>query len=69
MNTARSQLNRRSAIKLGLTAGAAVTLDGLTLAADEAAAAPLITKAIPSSGKKIPVIGLGTNQYGVSTEE
>lgn len=27
---------------------------------------PLITRAIPSSGEKLPVIGLGTNRYGVT---
>jgi aryl-alcohol dehydrogenase-like predicted oxidoreductase len=30
---------------------------------------PPITKAIPSTGEELPVIGLGTNAYGVSTEE
>ncbi len=29
----------------------------------------LITKAIPSSGQKIPVVGLGTNAYGVDDPE
>jgi hypothetical protein len=30
---------------------------------------PLITKAIPSSGERVPVIGLGTNAYSVNTAE
>jgi aryl-alcohol dehydrogenase-like predicted oxidoreductase len=38
-------------------------------AAEPASALPLITKAIPSTGEKLPVIGLGTNAYGVGTEE
>jgi aryl-alcohol dehydrogenase-like predicted oxidoreductase len=29
----------------------------------------LITRAIPSSGEKLPVIGLGTNRYGVTAAE
>jgi aryl-alcohol dehydrogenase-like predicted oxidoreductase len=29
----------------------------------------MITKAIPSTGEKIPVIGLGTNQYGVDSDD
>lgn len=69
MNTAKTPLTRRSALKLGLVAGAGLGLSPHLLLAQEAAALPLNTKAIPSSGKKIPVIGLGTNQYGVSTEE
>ena len=56
-------------MKLGLAAGTGLTLDRLTLHAQETEDLPLITRAIPSSGKKIPVIGLGTNQYGVDTEE
>ncbi len=69
MNTARTPLTRRCALKLGLVAGAGLTLDRFTLSAQEAAPLPLITKEIPGSGKKLPVIGLGTNQYGASTEE
>ena len=29
----------------------------------------LLTKAIPSSGEEIPVIGIGTNRYGVGSSE
>jgi aryl-alcohol dehydrogenase-like predicted oxidoreductase len=61
-------LTRRSAIKLGALAGAGLALSRLPLYADDAGL-PLITKAIPSSGKKIPVIGLGTNAYGVDAAE
>ena len=35
----------------------------------EVAALPLITKTIPSTGEKLPVIGLGTNQYSVTAPE
>ena len=30
---------------------------------------PLITRAIPSTGEKLPVIGLGTNRYGVTAAD
>ncbi len=56
-------------MKLGLAAGTGLTSAPLTLHAQESDSLPLITRAIASSGKKIPVIGLGTNQYGVDTEE
>lgn len=69
MNTAKTPLTRRSALKLGLVGGAGLALPPHLLGAEEAAAPALNTKVIPSSGKKLPVIGLGTNQYGVSTEE
>jgi aryl-alcohol dehydrogenase-like predicted oxidoreductase len=45
---------------------AATTLPGALLAADEQADRALLTRPIPSSGELLPVIGLGTNAYGVS---
>jgi aryl-alcohol dehydrogenase-like predicted oxidoreductase len=56
------RLSRRQLIERGLLAGAAWTV-GTALAAESKA---LITKAIPSSGEKLPVVGLGTNNYSVS---
>jgi aryl-alcohol dehydrogenase-like predicted oxidoreductase len=56
-------LSRRDAIKLGLGAGALVSLnplDALALVRRRPALAPLIERAIPSSGEKIPVVGIGT---------
>lgn len=55
-----SHCTRRRAL-LGLAAGA-----GALLGARVAAAAPqadLITKAIPATGEKLPVIGLGTDKF------
>jgi aryl-alcohol dehydrogenase-like predicted oxidoreductase len=69
MKPARTHLTRRRALKLGLAAGTCLTLDRLTLRAQETETLPLITRTIPGTEKKIPVIGLGTNQYGVETEE
>jgi aryl-alcohol dehydrogenase-like predicted oxidoreductase len=38
------------------------------VAADKASLA-LITKPIPATGEKLPVVGIGTNQYGVAAPE
>ncbi|HET7456824.1 MAG TPA: aldo/keto reductase [Gemmatimonadaceae bacterium] len=60
------ELSRRDAIRVGLGAGLAVALDRLPaptlpLARERQAASPtLVTRAIPSSGERIPVVGLGT---------
>jgi aryl-alcohol dehydrogenase-like predicted oxidoreductase len=51
-------LSRRSAVKIGAGLGAMAWLDASTLLARQEAG--LITKAIPSSGERIPVIGLGS---------
>jgi aryl-alcohol dehydrogenase-like predicted oxidoreductase len=56
---------RRDVIKLGLGVAAAA-------AAPRAFAqkpAPLITRPIPSSGERIPVVGLGTNRFGATSPE
>lgn len=58
-------LTRRELMAAGL--GAVTTL---TLGRDAGAAAgDRIEKIIPSSGETIPVIGLGTNRYGVNASE
>jgi aryl-alcohol dehydrogenase-like predicted oxidoreductase len=54
--------SRREFVKLGLLSGAAVLVP-VRVPASEGDGA-LITKAIPASGQKIPVAGLGTNQFG-----
>lgn len=63
-------LSRRDALKLGLAAGATLTLTPQALLA-QSATTDLLTKAIPSSGERIPLIGIGTaRRYDVaSTEE
>jgi aryl-alcohol dehydrogenase-like predicted oxidoreductase len=52
---------------MGLAAGAGAMLG--PLAADGASELPLITKPIPSSGERLPVIGLGTNRYSVTSAQ
>jgi aryl-alcohol dehydrogenase-like predicted oxidoreductase len=53
-----TKCSRRQALKTGLLAGAGIALAGRLLEAAESL--PLITKPIPSSGERLPVIGLGT---------
>lgn len=59
------KLTRRQFTVAGIGAGTVAALGGLpSLAlADE-----LIHRPIPSSGEKLPVIGLGTNRYGVGDD-
>ncbi|NQV87418.1 MAG: hypothetical protein HQ492_10120 [Woeseiaceae bacterium] len=57
-------MNRREFTKASL-ATVSLTALGSSLADRE----QLIRKAIPSSGEMVPVIGLGTNRYGVDTSE
>ena len=67
---ARRTLSRRAVIRGGVTAGLVAALGTVSLAhADEATTLPLITKVIPSSGEKIPVVGLGTNAYSVTSPD
>src|SRR5687767_997962 len=56
-------LSRREVLLAGIAGGVALALHAPR--AQSAQAAPIL-KAIPSSGEKIPVIGLGTNAYGVT---
>jgi diketogulonate reductase-like aldo/keto reductase len=51
--------SRRDLLKLGAAASAALFMDRLPLSASQK---PLITKPIPSSGERLPVIGLGSSQ-------
>jgi aryl-alcohol dehydrogenase-like predicted oxidoreductase len=61
--TLSSLVSRRDILRAGLASGVALALT--SRAARPADAAPIL-KAIPKSGEKIPVIGLGTNAYGVT---
>lgn len=56
------KLTRREFARLTLGAGTSLALAGPTALADHY---ELITRPIPSSGEQIPIIGLGTNRYGV----
>jgi aryl-alcohol dehydrogenase-like predicted oxidoreductase len=64
-------MGRRSFLAGTVTAGLGALL-GRRLAAAEpsaAAALPLITKAIPSSGERLPAIGIGTDSFSESARE
>jgi aryl-alcohol dehydrogenase-like predicted oxidoreductase len=58
-----SRINRRDALLAALTLGAGAVMSRAAVAAGSGGT---ITKAIPSSGQKIPVIGVGTNKYDVT---
>lgn len=63
-----SRISRREVIKAGAMAAmglAFARVSRVTAQAD----LPLITKPIPSSGEQLPVIGIGTNAFGVSAPE
>ena len=66
-----ARASRRDVMKGGLAAGVGMTALGSLAAwgADSGSTLPLITKAIPHGGEKLPVIGLGTNQYSVTAAE
>jgi aryl-alcohol dehydrogenase-like predicted oxidoreductase len=75
MSTNQSRnLSRRIVLAGGLAAGAGLALGArftpATAQSAPPAAAPsslpLITKPIPSTGERLPVVGIGTNQYGVT---
>lgn len=61
---------RRDAIKLGLLAGAGLAVGRGTPLFGEVPshAQELITRAIPRTGERLPVVGVGTNQWGAETE-
>ena len=67
-------LTRRELMKLGLGATALAGTPRLFSAATAAPAPaapnlPLLTKTIPSTGEKIPVVGIGTRTYANVTDE
>jgi aryl-alcohol dehydrogenase-like predicted oxidoreductase len=57
------RMNRRDALLAVLSVGAGMAIARTALSASTGNA---LTKAVPSSGQKIPVIGVGTNNYNVA---
>jgi aryl-alcohol dehydrogenase-like predicted oxidoreductase len=56
-----SSISRRDALKVGVGAGLALTLDRLpAFALTTAQGASLIQRPIPSTGEKLPIVGIGT---------
>ena len=64
----KSQLSRRDALCGTLAVSAGAWLARPVLAAS-GPALPLITKVIPSSGEKLPAIGLGTDKFELDERE
>lgn len=62
-------LTRRDAVKAGVAAALGAACGSLGATAQTPQALPLITRPIPSTGERLPVIGLGTNAYSASTPE
>jgi len=62
-------VSRRKLLQTGLAGGAGLALASRLAWAAEAASLPLITRSIPSTGEKIPAVGVGTNAYGVASPE
>jgi len=58
-------VSRRSVVKGGLAAGAGLMLGSELSFAASPKDAPIL-RTIPSSGEKLPVIGIGTNAFGVT---
>jgi aryl-alcohol dehydrogenase-like predicted oxidoreductase len=58
-------LSRRAVVQGGLALGAGLAL-GPELAFGAAPAGAPILRTIPSSGEKLPVVGIGTNAFGVT---
>lgn len=69
---ATTRLSRRSTLKLGLllaSAGLAASKGMLSLAAELLPGGRLQTRDIPKSGEPLSVIGVGTNNFGVHSDE
>ena len=62
------RVSRREVLRVGLTTTVGLTLAPPSWAAD-ASALPLITKSIPSTGEKLPAVGLGTDKFRESERD
>lgn len=74
MPTHDQRYSRREALAVGVATAIAMSQAGAALAAGkeagkEGAKAALNTRAIPSTGERLPVVGLGTNNYSPTTAD
>ena len=60
------RMNRRDALLAALAVGASLSV---SRSARAAGSGPLVTRTIPSSGQKLAVIGVGTNNFNVTDSE
>jgi aryl-alcohol dehydrogenase-like predicted oxidoreductase len=65
----RPDIARRGFIAAAAAAGIGSLLAGRLRAAEPESVLPLITKPLPSSGERVPAIGLGTDSFGESARE
>jgi aryl-alcohol dehydrogenase-like predicted oxidoreductase len=66
------RVSRRDALSFGLAAGAGTALSmrrPVWAATTAPTQLPLITKAIPATGEKLPAVGLGTDQFRTSERD
>jgi aryl-alcohol dehydrogenase-like predicted oxidoreductase len=65
-----ARVARRDVLQAALLAGAGLALSGCasTLAASANASSRLITKRIPSTGERIPAIGIGANRFSTAQQ-
>jgi diketogulonate reductase-like aldo/keto reductase len=67
---ANSNVSRRNFIEAGLVASISTLLPGPSPVAEPTQSSrPLITKSIPSSGERIPAIGIGTDSFRDSVRD
>jgi aryl-alcohol dehydrogenase-like predicted oxidoreductase len=65
-----SSMTRRELLKAGsLISAGSILAPTLPVFGAEPGQAELITRAIPATGERLPVIGLGTNNYSVTSSE
>ena len=65
-----SSMSRRDVLRVGAVTAAGLAVGRMASAAvNDRRRLASITKPIPSTGERIPVIGLGTNQYSVEKRE
>lgn len=74
MSTPEHRFSRREAIAAGVATAIAVAQSGGALAAASTSkearkASAINTRAIPSTGERLPVVGLGTNNYSPTNPE
>jgi aryl-alcohol dehydrogenase-like predicted oxidoreductase len=71
MNDRNGQLSRRDTLRMALGVSVGLALrPGDLWALDDSQAASLVTKPIPSTGERLPVVGIGTaRRYDVAASE
>ncbi|MFI4914199.1 MAG: aldo/keto reductase [Steroidobacterales bacterium] len=58
-----SKLSRRAVLQAGLFAGVGAALAQRGIGAETDTSLPLITKPIPTTGERLPVVGVGTDSF------